>query len=102
MSFGRACSETSSTFTTGGATYQWSETFSLRRMKSQSMMRPEKSSKKPDGGRSDDVDCRGLRAIDNVATSDAGHSYVHAHLGDLYLLMREGGKQGRVDSVRMK
>jgi hypothetical protein len=37
-----------------------------------------------------------------IVTIDWSDSYVHAHLGDLYLLIREGDKQGRVDSVRMK
>jgi hypothetical protein len=32
---------------------------------------------------------------------DWSDAYVHPHLGDLYLLLREGRKQGRIDSVRM-
>jgi phosphotransferase family enzyme len=36
-----------------------------------------------------------------IVTIDWSDAYVHPHLGDLYLLLREGRKQGRVDSVRM-
>jgi hypothetical protein len=35
-----------------------------------------------------------------IITIDWSDAYVHAHLGDLYLLLREGGKQGAIDSVR--
>ena len=37
-----------------------------------------------------------------IVTIDWSDAYVHPHLGDLYLLLREGRKQGRVDSVRME
>jgi hypothetical protein len=36
-----------------------------------------------------------------IVTIDWSDAYVHPHLGDLYLLLREGRKQGRVRSVRM-
>lgn len=36
-----------------------------------------------------------------IVTIDWSDAYVHPHLGDLYLLVREGRKQGRMDSVRM-
>jgi streptomycin 6-kinase len=37
-----------------------------------------------------------------IVTVDWSDAYVHPHLGDLYLLLREGRRQGRVDSVRMQ
>jgi len=36
-----------------------------------------------------------------IVTIDWSDAYVHPHLGDLYLLLREGRKQGRIESVRM-
>jgi hypothetical protein len=36
-----------------------------------------------------------------LVTIDWSDAYVHPHLGDLYLLVREGRKQGRIESVRM-
>jgi hypothetical protein len=36
-----------------------------------------------------------------IVIIDWSDAYVHPHLGDLYLLLREGRKQGRIDSVRM-
>jgi streptomycin 6-kinase len=36
-----------------------------------------------------------------IVTIDWSDAYVHRHLGDLYLLLREGRKQGRIDSARM-
>jgi hypothetical protein len=36
-----------------------------------------------------------------IVTIDWSDAYVHPHLGDLYLLLREGRKQGRIDGVRM-
>ena len=37
-----------------------------------------------------------------IVAIDWSDAYVHPHLGDLYLLLREGRKQGRVESVRME
>jgi streptomycin 6-kinase len=37
-----------------------------------------------------------------IVTIDWSDAYVHPHLGDLYLLLREGRKQGRIESVRME
>ncbi|RSM72687.1 hypothetical protein DMB66_04690 [Actinoplanes sp. ATCC 53533] len=37
-----------------------------------------------------------------IVTVDWSDAYVHPHLGDLYLLLREGRKQGRVESVRIE
>jgi streptomycin 6-kinase len=36
-----------------------------------------------------------------IITIDWSDAYVHRHLGDLYLLLREGRKQGRIDSARI-
>jgi streptomycin 6-kinase len=36
-----------------------------------------------------------------IVTIDWSDAYVHPHLGDLYLLQREGRKQGRTEKVRM-
>jgi streptomycin 6-kinase len=36
-----------------------------------------------------------------IVTIDWSDAYVHRHLGDLYLLLREGRKQGRIDSARI-
>ncbi|WP_164842320.1 phosphotransferase [Actinoplanes solisilvae] len=36
-----------------------------------------------------------------IVTIDWSDAYVHPHLGDLYLLLREGRKQGRIASARM-
>lgn len=38
---------------------------------------------------------------DGIVTIDWSDAYVHPHLGDLYLLLREGRRQGLIDSVRM-
>ncbi|MBM2614961.1 phosphotransferase [Actinoplanes sp. LDG1-06] len=35
-----------------------------------------------------------------IVTIDWSDAYVHPHLGDLYLLLREGRKQGSLDAVR--
>lgn len=37
-----------------------------------------------------------------IVTIDWSDAYVHPHLGDLYLLLREGRRQGRLDSVRLE
>ncbi|MEV7630537.1 phosphotransferase [Actinoplanes sp. NPDC089786] len=37
-----------------------------------------------------------------IVTIDWSDAYVHPHLGDLYLLLREGRKQGRIESIRME
>jgi predicted O-methyltransferase YrrM len=37
-----------------------------------------------------------------IVTIDWSDAYVHPHLGDLYLLLREGRGQGRIDSARME
>jgi streptomycin 6-kinase len=37
-----------------------------------------------------------------ILTIDWSDAYVHPHLGDLYLLLREGRRQGRIDNVRME
>jgi hypothetical protein len=37
-----------------------------------------------------------------IVTIDWSDACVHPHLGDLYLLLREGRKQGRIESVRME
>jgi hypothetical protein len=36
-----------------------------------------------------------------IVIIDWSDAYVHPHLGDLYLLLREGRKQGRIDSARL-
>ncbi|MGC4810818.1 phosphotransferase [Micromonospora sp. DT228] len=36
-----------------------------------------------------------------IVTIDWSDAYVHRHLGDLYLLLREGRRQGRIESVRL-
>jgi hypothetical protein len=36
-----------------------------------------------------------------IVTIDWSDAYLHPHLGDLYLLLREGRKQGQIDGVRM-
>jgi aminoglycoside/choline kinase family phosphotransferase len=36
-----------------------------------------------------------------IVTVDWSDAYVHPHLGDLYLVLREGRRQGRIESVRM-
>lgn len=36
-----------------------------------------------------------------IVAIDWSDAYVHPHLGDLYLLLREGRKQGRIEGVRM-
>ncbi|MFG1761097.1 phosphotransferase [Micromonospora echinofusca] len=36
-----------------------------------------------------------------IVTVDWSDAYVHPHLGDLYLLLREGRKQGRIDGMRL-
>jgi hypothetical protein len=37
-----------------------------------------------------------------IVTIDWSDAYVHSHLGDLYLLLREARRQGRIESVRIK
>jgi hypothetical protein len=36
-----------------------------------------------------------------IVALDWSDAYVHPHLGDLYLLLREGRRQGRIESARM-
>jgi thiamine kinase-like enzyme len=36
-----------------------------------------------------------------IVTIDWSDAYVHPHLGDLHLLLREGRKQGRIESARL-